>query len=378
MVSDISTFRFGVSSASLGMAKCHTLESKFSALQKAGYAYAQVGFGDYVSWVRSRRPGLPPSSCPPEWKEADEPDPSDEEIWQALYQEAPELISLATNYGLRILALQPLNQFDGWPEGSVRAEWVRRKAERWLPLCSKLEVELLQVGANDYAEADASDEKTAEDMRWLAELGAKQNPPVKIAYEVWCFSKRVNTWEHTWKIVQLGDHPNLGLCLDVAHFPLAPSYGWVPTTGEGWSDSQYNEMISRLKKVPGNKIFYLEISDVLKPVRPLGQGSPFDAWREKNRPARGDIFVWTVCGRPLPYVGKNAGRSVDNEDDMGGARVFESVQAVLSTGFKGPIMWEFFEAMTMEKDDPSIPDIYAQACVKAETQLKARLPRLSE
>lgn len=41
-------------------------------------------------------------------------------------------------------------------------------------------------------------------------------------------------------------------------------------------------------------------------------------------------------------------------------------------------MWEFFEAMIMEKDDPSIPDIYAQACVKAETQLKARLPRLSE
>lgn len=87
----------------------------------------------------------PPSSCPPEWKEADEPDPSDEEIWQALYQEAPELINLAANYGLRILALQPLNQFDGWSEGSMRAEWVRHKAERWLPLCSQLEVELLQV-----------------------------------------------------------------------------------------------------------------------------------------------------------------------------------------------------------------------------------------
>lgn len=223
---------------------------------------------------------------------------------------------------------------------------------------------LYQVGANDYAEADASDEKTAEDMRWLAELGAKQNPPVKVAYEVWCFSKRVNTWEHAWKIVQLGvgdvqnamqpaltnlksyqDHPNLGLCLDVAHFPLAPSYGWDPTTGEGWSDCQYNEMISRLKKVPGNKIFYLEISDVLKPVRPLGRGSPFDAWRERNRPARGDIFVWTVCGRPLPFVGKDAGRSVDNEDDMGGARVFESVQAVLSTGFKGVF---FYQRMTKD------------------------------
>lgn len=44
-------------------------------------------------------------------------------------------------------------------------------------------------------------------MRWLAELGAKQNPPVKIAYESWCFSKRVSDWEHTWKIVQLGVSP---------------------------------------------------------------------------------------------------------------------------------------------------------------------------
>jgi len=27
---------------------------------------------------------------------------------------------------------------------------------------------------------------------------------VKIAYESWCFSKRVNEWEHTWKLVKLG------------------------------------------------------------------------------------------------------------------------------------------------------------------------------
>ena len=61
-----------------------------------------------------------------------------------------------------------------------------------------------QVGSNDYAEANAPDEKTAEDLRWLAQLGAKQSPPVKIAYESWCFSKRVASWEHTWKLVQMG------------------------------------------------------------------------------------------------------------------------------------------------------------------------------
>jgi hypothetical protein len=133
----------------------------------------------------------------------------------------------------------------------------------------------------------------------------------------------------------LQNHPNLGLCLDVAHFPLAPSYGWDPLTGAGWTESDYEKMIARLRTIPAEKIFYVELSDVLKPVIPLGQGSDFDAWREKNRPARGDTFVWVICGRPVPFVGRNAGKSVKSDNDMGGGRVLESVKAILSTGFKG-------------------------------------------
>ena len=99
--------------------------------------------------------------------------------------------------------LQPLNQFDGWRKGSKRHDWARAKAEKWMVLCSKLGVEMIQVGSNDLADADASDEDTAEDMRWLAEFSSKLEPPVKIAYECWCFSKRLNDWEHTWRIVKL-------------------------------------------------------------------------------------------------------------------------------------------------------------------------------
>lgn len=87
----------------------------------------------------------PPSTCPPEWSEADEPDPSDDAIWKALYAKAEDFKKLVAKYGMTCLVLQPLNQFDGWPEGSKRAKWVRRKAEKWLPLCSKLGVEQLQV-----------------------------------------------------------------------------------------------------------------------------------------------------------------------------------------------------------------------------------------
>lgn len=60
------------------------------------------------------------------------------------------------------------------------------------------------MGSNDYAEADAPDEETAAALKWLAQLGAEQNPPVKIAYESWTFGGRALNWEKTWDLVQLG------------------------------------------------------------------------------------------------------------------------------------------------------------------------------
>jgi hypothetical protein len=43
---------------SLGMHANHTLESKFAALQAAGYKYTELGFGNYMAWVRSLEPEL--------------------------------------------------------------------------------------------------------------------------------------------------------------------------------------------------------------------------------------------------------------------------------------------------------------------------------
>jgi hypothetical protein len=217
-----------------------------------------------------------------------------------------------------------------------------------------------QVGSNDFRDAMGSDDSTALDLRWLAELGARQQPPVKIAYEAWCFSWRVASWEHAWELVKKavsGDlrkhcvlrrtrhitarcslaqnHPNLGLCLDVAHFPLAPGYGWDPLTGLGWTDDDVKGIVSRLRAVPADKIFYVELSDVLSPVIPLGQGSAFDEWRIQANSPRGDSFVWAVCGRPVPLVGKHAGKAVKGKDDLGGARVTETLKAILDTGFRG-------------------------------------------
>ena len=80
------------------------------------------------------------------------------------------------------------------------------------------------------------------------------------------------------EIEPLQIHLNLGLRLDVAHFPLAPSYRCDPFTGAGWAESDYEKIIARLRSASAEKIFYVELSNVLKPGIPLRQGSDFDAW----------------------------------------------------------------------------------------------------
>jgi hypothetical protein len=141
--------------------------------------------------------------------------------------------------------------------------------------------------------------------------------------------------------------------------------------------------VKRIQAVPAEKIFYVELADVVDPAKtkPLGQGSIFDAWRTEHKPARGDRFTWAVCGRPVPLVGRNAGR----EEEIGGARVVEAMQAILSTGFRGAsctfgknvkglliaglFMFEQFEAQFQAEDDADIPDRYAAACAESWTRL---------
>ncbi|KIR34912.1 hypothetical protein I352_02167 [Cryptococcus deuterogattii MMRL2647] len=365
---DISSYTWGVATASLSMRPEDTIERKFTALQAAGFKNCELGFSGYMEWVRQQRPDLPPSTAPHEWAEAGEPDPSDEEIWKALFDHVPAMLSLAKSYDIKILMLQPLNQFEGWAAGSKRADWCRRKAERWMPLCSALGVEQIQVGSNDLLPADFEDAKVAEDMRWLAQFSSELKPPVKIAYENWSFGDRISSIEHAWKIVQMADHPNFGLCLDTAHFPLTLGYGWNPRTGEGWTEADFQNILSFIRALPVEKIFYVELSDVLPPVIPLGQGSPFDEWCNNAKTSRGDRFLWAMVARPVPLIGRDAGRSIKAESDMGGERVVEALRVILETGYNGPLMFEPFEALSMEQGN-DVPALYAQACAKAKQRL---------
>ncbi|OCF44443.1 hypothetical protein I317_01703 [Kwoniella heveanensis CBS 569] len=375
----------------LGLNAAHKLEDKFKAMQESGFDTVELGFGNYVAWVRSKV-DLPPSTCPEEWKVDDEPDPSDDVIWTALFNHADALKSLADHYALKLGMLQPLNQFDGWPRGHERGEWSRRKASLWLKLCSELGVGYLQVGANDQIEeGDKDNEKTAEDMAWLADEAAKQPNPVIIAYEPWCFSHTHPTWEKCYEVVKKAvsdvhnpplplstrsleapsegpealmkeyNRANLGLCLDSAQMALSPDYGYDPTSSTPPSEQSFQDLLERIRALPKEDIAYFEISDVLAPSPPLLGGSKYDEWHKKQGEGNPTRSSWVLCARVVPYVGRGAGSDVRDERDLGVARVAEVAKAVFDTGYRGPVVWEPFEALLMEKEDQSVPATFAKA-----------------
>lgn len=146
-----------------------------------------------------------------------------------------------------------------------------------------------------------------------------------------------------------------------------------------------------MAKIPAEKIFYVELSECVKPVPPLGSGSPYDEWHAQGKFNNGDRFTWSICARLVPYTGRDAGRHPSAKAEHGVARVDEVLRTILSTGFNGnfpislfsandillslnlsgPIMFEFFEALTMERGDEDIPQIYSDAAAKSLKHLKS-------
>ncbi|OWZ79092.1 hypothetical protein C366_02600 [Cryptococcus neoformans Tu401-1] len=344
----------------LGSHPNHTLERKFEALQKGGWKHTEFSFAEYFQWVRKREPNVIPDVDPETYGDADA-EAGEEEAWEALYRHAPEAKALATKHGVKMWSLQCLGQVDSWPAGSKREIRGREKAVHWLELCSRLGLEFCQIGVNDQYDAVAPFEKTVQDLVWIADQAATRG--VKVAYESWNFAPRNNQWEATWAIVQAANHPSLGLCIDTAQCALAPAYGFDPTSGRGFTPVAVQALLERLASVPGDKIFFVEISDVLAPQPALLCGSPFDQWHLDQEPGYRTGFTWCRCARVIPHIGRGTGKLVRGENGLGAGRTAEIVKAILSTGFNGPMFYECFEVAEQEKPDLSIPDELVQASV---------------
>ncbi|KAL0932160.1 3-dehydroshikimate dehydratase [Colletotrichum truncatum] len=304
-------------SCSIGLQR-HTLEQKLQAISSAGFNGIELSFPDLKSFANRHLN-----------KEVADDD------YPSLCEAGKILRKLCEKMQLQIMVLQPFSNFEGWPKGSQEREDAFKRAKGWMEIMSAVGTDMLQVGSSDSPDITASISELVADLAELADLLATRG--FKVAYENWCWATHAASWKDVWKIVQLANRPNLGLCLDT--FQSAGGEWGDPTTESGRIETgglgekelklTYEISLQELAKtVPPEKIFFLQISDAYKVSPPLDAKPDESGLRPRGR--------WSHDYRPLPY-------------DGGYLPILQFLEAVMSTGFRGWLSIEVFDGKFEEK-----------------------------
>lgn len=305
-------------SCSIGLPR-HTLEQKLEAISSAGFNGIELSFPDLQSFA-NRRLGKGEIA---------------DDDYDSLCEAGKQIRALCEELQLQIIVLQPFSNFEGWPKGSKEREEAFTRAKGWMEIMSAVGTDMLQVGSSDSPGITSSIGELVADLAELADLLATRG--FRIAYENWCWATHAPTWKDVWKVVQLANRPNLGLCLDT--FQSAGGEWGDPTTESGRIETggigekelkmSYEISLQELAKtVLPEKIFFLQISDAYKVTPPIEAKTDENGLRPRGR--------WSHDYRPLPY-------------DGGYLPILQFLEAVMSTGFRGWLSVEVFDGKFEEK-----------------------------
>jgi len=325
-------------SCSIGCKDEHTLPKRLDAIAKAGFTAIELSMPDLVKFAKLH---LRKEVTPYDFDD--------------LYTASKVVKAQCDAKGLKILILQPFSNFEGWAEGSKEREDAWTRVHGWIKIMQGAGTDMLQVGSSDTpAEKIGTDRsRFVKDLQELCDLLAKHN--FRLAYENWCWSTHAPDWADVWDIVQKVDRPNIGLNLDT--FQTGGKEWADPTTASGLVDKpdqqrekDFAESLDKLSKtVPGDKIYFLQISDAYKMKEPLSKDVDESGTRPRGR--------WSHDYRPLPYQGY--------------LPVAQFTKAVLKTGFRGWFSYEVFDSGPDGKGRDYELDDFAQEAFKTQERLLA-------
>jgi 4-hydroxyphenylpyruvate dioxygenase len=193
---------------------------------------------------------------------------------------------IADDRGLRIVLFQPFRDFEAGPRDKLQRNLDR--AERKFDLMAGLETDLMLVCSSIAPDAVDDDKLAAADLHALGDRAARRG--MRIGYEALGWGRHVSTYGHALKIVELADHPAVGLVLDSFHTLCI------------------RDDDSAIAKIPSERIFFVQIADA-----PLIQLDPLS---------------WSRHFRLFP--------------GQGGMPVTRFVRNVIASGYAGPISLEIF------------------------------------
>ncbi|MBE3042934.1 sugar phosphate isomerase/epimerase [Candidatus Bathyarchaeota archaeon] len=254
---------------------------------------------------------------------------------------------LCEDIGLSIICLQPFRHYEGILDRKRRAQRFA-ELEHFMELAQIMGTDLVLIPSSFLPSAEVStrDEDLVADLVAAADLGARMQPPIRVAYEALCWGTRVDVWERSWEMVTRVDRPNFGLCIDT--FNIAGGIYADPTSPTAKTpraEQVVAESIQRLlQDVDVQKVFLVQVGDGARLSAPLVPGHPL---YNEAQPAR---MSWSRHAR-LFYGEEHLGAYLP---------VKEIMVAVLGRlGYRGWVSHEIFNHRLWD-GDAGIPDEMAR------------------
>ncbi|KAL2151509.1 hypothetical protein VTH82DRAFT_6607 [Thermothelomyces myriococcoides] len=256
--------KLAITSMSLGRCNAgHSFAAKMDAARKYGYQGIELFHEDLVDVAYSLFSETPSPEGPSQ---------------DAQVAAARHIRCLCKARGIEIICLQPFGHYDGLLD---REEHARRlhQLEFWFTLARELGIDMIQIPASFLPASRVTEDLDliVSDLQIVADMGLRQDPPIRYAYESLCWSTRVDTWELCWEVVQRVDRPNFGMCLDT--FNIAGRIFADPTAASGRipdAEATVRQSITRMiTQVDVKKVFYVQVVDAERLSEPLAPGHPF-------------------------------------------------------------------------------------------------------
>ncbi|KIW08180.1 uncharacterized protein PV09_01111 [Verruconis gallopava] len=302
-------YRQAIASMSLGRAWVHDLPAKLDQAKKHGFEGIELFYED-LEYIAK---GI------------------DEKIMPETLIQASHLVrNLCDERGLEIIALQPFMHYEGLRDREWHAQRVV-EMKLWLKLARILGTDLIQIPSTFLSKDAVTDDRDVivGDLRELAELAIREEPPIRLAYESLAWGTYVDRWEDCWQIVEEVNMPNFGIVLDT--FNIAARVYADPAAPSGTNadaDQAVAESLQRMvARIDPSKIFFVQLADAERLASPLVKGHEL---YNDTQPAR---MSWSRNCR-LFY----------GEEAQGGYLPIKRISQVIlkELGYRGWISFELF------------------------------------
>ena len=342
-----SRFIGGIATQSLGCPQHHNLHEKLQATALAGLSSVEIFFEDIRQLVDAVKSD--PSILSPPLRTNIHTQDQDRSITLAC---ARQIRHWCTSHNLSVICLQPMMHFEGCDLARRKANFER--LDFWIEIAHCLGTDLIQIPSNFLPADQCTGDRTQiiADLKEAAEIGARQTPPIRFAYEALCWGTHVDTWDAAWEIVEAVDMDNFGTCLDT--FNLAGRVYANPTSVDGLNEHaalDIDASIQKLREVfskPKNlkKIFYLELCDGEVLEEPISEQHEWYTPEQKPR------MTWSRNARLWPFETDVAEAQAQNRGP-GYLPVTEIFDTLLDLGFEGYLSFEVFNR-SLNRGDPYV------------------------